>query len=441
MRPCGPARLAKIRGGPVGGDARGPASGPPRFGLSGSTRGIGTFSEASASPRARLPPRRERSWRHLAAARTDLALLAAGIPSEMRPETLVRAAVEIRLLPHRGCPSERHLRFLERRIECERAVERPDRERGLKEREMRETFRVPEPRRLPDSQSAIGPEDRLAVIALFFGEVRSVRHRIDAIRIEVQCLLEAAGGVGFLTESKQGGAFVVPRRGVLRPKGEDLLVALDCCRVILQFMERGTLVDPCVKRPRVERQQPIVRFGLLLQPAEFVQHGRKAHPGFLRVPVALQRLHEGVEGAFPIARLLEDGAFEEPRRVVLRLEPEGGAELTQGGFRVSSLKRAPRGMQRGLEAIHARQEPLCRVGRRRHSFASDATCRAHVSRHFLASSWFGFRESARSYASSASRNRSSCWRATPFPVHASAFRRSRSIACSYRRSPICGRSE
>src|SRR6266705_4461272 len=303
---------------------------------------------------------------------------------------------------------------------------------------MGETFRVPEPRRLPDPQRAVRPEDRLPVIALFFVEVCPVRHRIDAIGIELQCLFEASGGVGLVTESKQGGAFVVPRRGVLRPKRKDFLIAPDCPGVILQFMEDRALVDPCIERLRVERQQSIVGFGLFLQPAEFVQHGREAHPAFLRVPVASQRLHEGVEGAFPIARLLEDGAFEDPRHVVFRFELEHGAELTQCGIRVPPFKGAPRGVHGRLEAIHAREEPLRRVGCQRNSLLSDGMCRAHVSRHFLASSWFGLRDSARSYASRASRKRSSCCKATPFPVHASALRGSRSIACSYRRRPICG---
>src|SRR5438445_3452812 len=300
------------------------------------------------------------------------------------------------------------------------------------------SFRVPEPRRLPDPKGAVRPEDCLPVIPLFFVEIRLVRHRIDAIGIELQCLFEAAGGVGLVTESKQGGAFVVPRRGVLRPKRKDFLVAPDCPGVILQFMEDRALVDPCIKRSWVERQQAIVRVGLFLPPPEFVQHRPEAHPAFLRVPVASQRLHEGVEGAFSIARLLEYGALENPRRVVFRFEPERGAELSQGGIRVPPFKGAPRSMHRRLEAIHAREEPLGRVGCQRHSFVSDGMCRAHVSRHFLASSWFGLSESARSYASRASRNRSSCCKATPFPVHASALRGSRSIACSYRRRPICG---
>src|SRR2546426_1498014 len=225
---------------------------------------------------------------------------------------------------------------------------------------------------------------------------------------------------------------------MLRPEREDFLVATDRSGIVPQFMEDRAFVDPCLDRKRVERQQSIVRFRFLLQSTECVQNGRQAHPGFLGIAVALQRLHERVQRAFQIPRLLQDMTFENPRRVVLRLELQGDAELAERAIRVPPFERASRGVHRRLEPIDARKKPLCRVRRQHHPFASDSTCWAHVSRHFRASSWSGFRESARSYASRASRNRSSCCKATPLPVHASALRGSRSIACSYRRSPIWG---
>src|SRR3989441_1483145 len=225
---------------------------------------------------------------------------------------------------------------------------------------------------------------------------------------------------------------------MLRSEREDLLVATDRSGIVPQFMEDRAFVDPCLDRKRVELQQPIVRFRFLLQSTECVHHGRQAHPGFLGIAVALQRLHERVEGSFPIPRLLQDVTLEDPSRVVLRLELQGDAELAERAIRVPPFERASRGVHRRLEPIDARKKPLRRVRRQHHPFASDSTCRAHVSRHFRASSWFGFRERARSYASRASWNRSSCCKATPFPVHASALRGSRSIACSYRRRPICG---
>src|SRR5437867_10961890 len=225
---------------------------------------------------------------------------------------------------------------------------------------------------------------------------------------------------------------------MLRSEREDFLVAADRSGIVPQFMEDRAFVDPCLDRKRVERQQPIVCLRFLLQSTELVQCGCQAHPAFLGIAVALQRLHERVEGSFPIPRLLQDVTLEDPSRVVLRLELQGDAKLAERAIRVPPFERASRGVHRRLEPIDARKKPLRRVRRTRHPSASGGTCRAHVSRHFRASSWFGFRDSARSYASRASRNRSSCCKATPFPVHASALRGSRSIACSYRRRPICG---
>src|SRR5439155_27166 len=264
--------------------------------------------------------------------------------------------------------------------------------------EVSAAFRVPEPRRLPNSQRAIRPEDCLPVVPLLFAEVRPVRHRIDAIGIEAQGLLEASSGLGLTAETEQRRALVVPCRRELRSEREDFLIAKDGRGVVFQLMEDGALVDPRFERPRVEGQQPIVRFRLLLQSTEPVQHGGEAHPAFLRVPVAFQRLHERVQGGFQFPRLLQDVTFEDPRRVVFRLELEGDSELAEGTVRVPLVKGASRGVHRGLEAIDAREKPPCGVWRQHHSFASDGTCRAHDSRHFRASSWFGFRESARSYA-------------------------------------------
>src|SRR5437667_11448012 len=438
MRPCGLVLRAKVLGGYVDVRVRGPACGRLRFGLSGSARAIRTSAGASASPRARLPLRTARSRSHLTTSRANLAFLAAGVAREVGAETLVRAAVEVGLLPHRFRASELRFRLLESRIKRERAVERANRERGLEQPEVSAAFRVPEPRRLPDPQRAVRPEDCLPVVPLLFAEVRPVRHRIDAIGIEAQGLLEASSGLGLTAETEQRRALVVPCRRELRSEREDFLIAKDGRGVVFQRMEDGALVDPRFERPRVEGQQPIVRFRLLLQSTELVQHGGEAHPAFLRVPIAFQGLQERVQGGFQFPRLLQDVTFEDPRRVVFRLELEGDSELAEGTVRVPLVKGASRGVHRGLEAIDAREKPPCGVWRQHHSFASDGTYRAHDSRHFRASSWFGFKESARSYASRASRNRSSCCRATPVPVHASALRGSRSIACSYRRRPICG---
>src|SRR5213080_1212194 len=101
MQPCGPVPPAKVLGGRVDVGFQGPACGRLRFGLSGLARAIRTSVGASASPRARLPPRTARSRSHLATSRANLAFLAARVACEMGAETLVRAAVEVGLPPHR----------------------------------------------------------------------------------------------------------------------------------------------------------------------------------------------------------------------------------------------------------------------------------------------------------------------------------------------------
>src|SRR5256884_7348018 len=96
----------------------------------------------------------------------------------------------------------------------------------------------------------------------------------------------------------------------------------------------------------------------------------------------------------PIPRLLKDVTFEDPSRIVFRFELQGDAELAERAIRISPLERAPRGVHRRLEPIDAREKTLRRVRRQHYPFASDSMCRAQVSRHFRASSWFGFRERA-----------------------------------------------
>src|SRR6266571_6447931 len=111
MRPCVPAPLAKIPGDRADVRGRGRACGRLRFGPSDSDRGTRTSVGASASPRAPLPRRRERSRGHLAATRADFAFLTTGIAREVRAEAFVRTAVEVRLLAHRFRPSECGLRL------------------------------------------------------------------------------------------------------------------------------------------------------------------------------------------------------------------------------------------------------------------------------------------------------------------------------------------
>src|SRR5437667_10130936 len=97
MQPCGPVPPAKVLGGRVDVGFPGPACGRLRFGLSGLARAIRTSVGASASPRARLPPRTARSRSHLATSRANLAFLAARVACEMGAEALVRAAVGVAL--------------------------------------------------------------------------------------------------------------------------------------------------------------------------------------------------------------------------------------------------------------------------------------------------------------------------------------------------------
>src|SRR6059036_3143402 len=131
-------------GGYVDAHGRGRAFARPRFGPSGSARGTHTSVGASASPRARLLRRTERSRRHLAAARANLAFLATGIAREVRAKALIGPAVEVRLPAQRRRPSERGFRLLQGRIEGERALERSDCQGRLEQTEMGEPFRVPQ---------------------------------------------------------------------------------------------------------------------------------------------------------------------------------------------------------------------------------------------------------------------------------------------------------
>src|SRR6059036_4266033 len=139
-------------GGYVDAHGRGRAFARPRFGPSGSARGTHTSVGASASPRARLLRRTERSRRHLAAARANLAFLATGIAREVRAEALIGTAVEVRLLAQRCRTPERGFCLLERWIEGERAFERSDRQGRFEQTEMGEAFRVPQAGGLPDPQ-------------------------------------------------------------------------------------------------------------------------------------------------------------------------------------------------------------------------------------------------------------------------------------------------
>src|SRR2546426_9713330 len=133
------------------------------------------------------------------------------------------------------------------------------------------------------------------MVRLGLVEVDPVRHRVDAIGIQVQGLLEAPRGLGLVTETEQGRALVVPRRGMLWSEREDFLVAADRSGIVVQLMEDRAFVDPSLDRKRVERQEPIVRFRFLLQSTELVQCGCQAHPAFLGIAVALQRLYERVQ--------------------------------------------------------------------------------------------------------------------------------------------------
>src|SRR5436309_14799421 len=127
MQPCGLVPPAKVLGGSADVGVQAPACGRLRFGLSGSARAIRTSVRASASPRARLPLRTARSRSHLATSRANLAFLAARVTCEMGAETLVRAAVEVGLPPHRFRASKLRFRLLESRVKRERAVARANR--------------------------------------------------------------------------------------------------------------------------------------------------------------------------------------------------------------------------------------------------------------------------------------------------------------------------
>src|SRR5438876_837718 len=101
------------------------------------------------------------------------------------------------------------------------------------------------------------------------------------------------------------------------------------------------------------------------------------------------------------------GVVAEPQERRAFVAPRGGI-LAQRALEVSAVERPTRRPHRVLQPIDAGEEPARRLRRKSHSDSSDSRCRRQVARHFVANSWPGWRNRARSYAASPSRYRSSC---------------------------------
>src|SRR3990172_9052016 len=253
-------------------------------------------------------------------------------------------------------------------------------------------------------------------------EQDAVHDRVEEVRVEMEGFHEAPRGAVLVPEAQQGGALVAPRGRVLGPEGQSLVVTGHGSAVVLRLVERGALVHPRLDEAGVQLQEGVVRLDLLLDPAETMERRGEGHPPLVRFAVRAERLRKALQRAVVILHPPQDGAAREPRRVVLRLELEGEVEPLEGLVQSAGVEGAHPRAHRPLEAVDAGQVAVLRVVRGADHGAFPRSRRRRTAlRHRDAMSWRGSTRRASTYAARASSYRARFWRATPFPVHASAL--------------------